>query len=309
MNNTLTKLFCCPKCKGKLLTKKGSVACLSCKKKYPTQNGIVNFSVDIQEKEMNLSQKKWDKKYQEDAKKDITAELNFLEKKFFHTTWNQITGHYKLKKQEPFLEIGCGTFYLGRRLAKMGYTVVGIDMSMEALQLAKRIFEKEKIHNYLLVCGNVLEMPFKENSFNLLYGAGVIEHFKDTFSAIEELQRVMKPGGLAYNTVPYLNIGSLTYRQIWGNTPRLPVLEEIITFIHTKILQAKHMRFGFELSFTQSYLRQKHLLAGFSKAKTGQFDCQLDFDYIKNPFLHKLAVRLATNSPLFWPMIYVAAKK
>lgn len=309
MNNKFNNFFCCPKCKGKLLLSDAAFTCKSCKNKYPITNGIPDFSIDIQEAEMNLSQKKWDKKYIEDSKKNTLNELDRLDKKFFKSTWGQIVQQYYLKKNDVFLEIGCGTFYLGRRLARMGYTVVGIDMSMKALKLAKKVFEKEKITNYLLVCGNVLNMPFKKDSFNLLYGAGVIEHFKDTCSAVKELQRVLKKGGVVYNTVPYLNIGSLTYRQVWGNIPRLPILEDLFTFFHTKILKAKHMRFGYELSFTQSYLKKIHEQAGFSQVKTGQFHCQLDFDYLKNKTLRQLAFYLATHSCFFWPMIYVAAKK
>ena len=258
---------------------------------------------------MKLSQKKWNEKYRHDAQKNIAGELDFLDRKFFSLVRSQIEKHHRLKKENVFLEIGCGTFYFGRHLAKLGYPVVGIDMSIEALKLAQTVFKQEGIKNYLLVCGNVLDMPFKKNSFDLLYGAGVIEHFPDTFSAVKELRRVLKKGGVAYNTVPYLNIGSLTYRQIWGNIPRLPWLEAAFTFFHTKILGGRHMRFGYELSFTRSYLEKIHRQAGFSGAKTGQFDCELDFDYLKNKFLRRLAIFLAKNSPLFWPMIYVAGKK
>ncbi len=47
----------------------------------------------------------------------------------------------------------------------------------------------------------------------------------------------------------------------------------------------------------------------FQTVDTGQFHCELDFDYIKNKTLRNLAFYLATHSRLFWPMIYVAAKK
>ncbi|MCL4374597.1 methyltransferase domain-containing protein [Patescibacteria group bacterium] len=309
MNKTLYRLLCCPYCKNELLHKRGSFVCGPCGKKFPIQQGIPNFSLTIEEKGMRLSQRKWNEKYEKDAKKDVVKEIKSLDKKFFQPTWEQITKYKKLKPGRLFLEIGCGTFYLGRHLALDGQTVIGIDMSIEALKLARLVFEKEKIPNYLLVCGNVLNMPFKHNSFDLLYGAGVIEHFRDTLVSVKELQRVLKKGGVAYNTVPYLNLGSLTYRQVWGNIPRLPVLEDLFAFFHTRMLRAKHMRFGYELSFSQSYLKKIHKRAGFSQTNTGQFNCQLDFDYLKNKTLRRLAIHLATHSRLFWPMIYVAATK
>jgi len=309
MKKSLFKLLVCPVCHSSLISKREYFFCRKCKKNYPLTNGIPNFSVTIDEPNMVLSQKKWDEKYINEYKPNIKKELDFLQNKFFDLSWNQIQHQYHLKKRGVFLEIGCGTFYLGRALAKKGYTVVGIDMSIHALEQAKRLFDKEKIKSYLLVCGNVLQMPFNKNSFNLLYGAGVIEHFKDTYPAIKELNRVLKIGGVSYNTVPYLNIGSLTYRQVWGNIPRLPLIEDLYTFIHTKLLEARHMRFGYELSFTRSYLEKMHRKARFRSVKTGQFLCELDFDYLPSKYLKRLAVYLAKNSFLFWPMIYVSAKK
>lgn len=309
MNKNLLSLLCCPECRNNLSQGKNIFYCSYCNKKYPFIDDIPNFSLPIQESDIQISQKKWDEKYIKDSKKDIAHELDLLDKKFFNPTWNQIRHYFFPKRGNLFLETGCGTFYFGRHLAKMGFTVVGIDISMQALKSAKLVLEREKLNNYLLVCGSILKMPFKNNSFNLLYGFGVVEHFKDTLLAIQESQRVLKKGGLSYNTVPYLNLGSLTYRQIWGNIPRFPLLEEIFTFIHTKLLKAKHMRFGYELSFTRSYLEKIHQKAGFNKVQTGQFRCQLDFDYLNNQNLKKFAVYLAAHFFLFWPMIYVAAKK
>lgn len=309
MNTKLYSILACLKCKGNLSIRKNTFYCPSCKKKYPIRNGIPDFTVTIEEKGMRLSKQKWDEKYKTDKRKNIFKELNFLDKKFFSSTWEQIKSKKSLKKNEKFLEIGCGTFYLGRALARAGQRVIGIDMSLEALKLAKSAFEKEKIKDYLLVCGNVLDMPFKPGSFDLVYGAGVIEHFRDTRGAVEELYRVTRKNGVVYNTVPYLNIGSLTYRQVWGNIPRLPILEPAATFLHTRLLKAKHMRFGYELSFTRSYLHKLHLSTGFSKAESGKFRCELDFEYIPFKPLKKVAVYLAENSFLFWPMIYISAKK
>ena len=117
---------------------------------------------------MVLSQKKWDEKYIKEYKPDIRKDLDLLEHKFFEPTWSQIQKEYHLRKKDIFLEIGCGTFYMGRALAKKGYTVVGVDMSLYALKQAKQLFDKERITDYLLVCGNVLQMPFKNDSFNEL---------------------------------------------------------------------------------------------------------------------------------------------
>lgn len=305
----LINLLCCPICKKKLVFRKKDFYCKECKNAYPIKKDVPDFSIVTRNPSVEISKIKWDKKYIEDAKKNIIQESKYQEDKFFGTIWNQILNHYTLKKNDVFLELGSGLSFFARRLAKEGMRVVGIDISMEALQISKKIFEREGIKNYLLVCGNVLDMPFNNNSFDLVYGGGVIEHFKDTQEAIQEFLRVLNKNGTVYNTVPYLNIGTLTYRQIWGNIPRFPIIEPFFTFIHTKLLASKHMRFGYELSFTRSYLETIHKICGFSKVSTGQHKGPLDFDYLPTKFLRHFAKKLATNSSLFWPMIYVAAKK
>lgn len=309
MNKQLLKLLCCPHCKKDLESYKTYLSCSICKQRYPIENGIPDFLKSSKNADIILTQKKWDKLFKQEAKSDFLKKIDEVENKYFRSDWQQIKKHYRQNKKNIYLEIGSGLFYFGRALGKKGYPVVGIDISLESLLLAKKALKAAKVKDYLLVRGNILDMPFKENSFHLIVGFGVIEHFKNTLSALSEIFRVLSPGGLIYNTVPYLNLGSLTYRQIWGNIPRLPILENIYYFFHSKILGGKHMRFGYELSFTQSYLKNIHQKVGFKIIKTGQYHCLLVFEFIKLRFLRQLAIYLSKNSPLFWPMIYIAAKK
>ncbi len=47
-------------------------------------------------------------------------------------------------------------------------------------------------------------MPFKDNSFDTLMATEVLEHCPDTQQIINEMKRVLKPGGLIFFTVPFL---------------------------------------------------------------------------------------------------------
>ena len=151
-------------------------------------------------------------------------------------------------------------------------------------------------------------MPIKNNTVDLVYGGGVIEHFKDTGSCIDELYRVLKRSGVSFNTVPYLNIGSLTYRQVWGNIPNVPVLREVAEFIHIKLLGAKHMIFGYEMSFTKRTLFSIHKQSGFKKISVDKFQTTLSFEFIPK-FFRPFFIYLADTSPLFWPMVKVIGTK
>lgn len=49
-----------------------------------------------------------------------------------------------------------------------------------------------------------LNMPFGDNSFNTLMATEVLEHCPDPMQVINEMKRVLKPGGLLFFTVPFL---------------------------------------------------------------------------------------------------------
>lgn len=258
--------------------------------------------------EVNLSTDKWNDFYG-----NFFSKLNqkVIKKEIIDAkkTIGQIDKYYLPKKDDFFLELGCGPAFYCQEYAKKGMNVVGIDFSLNALNGAKALFKKGRISNYLLVNGDICKMPFKNNIFSLIYGGGVIEHFKDTKSAVKEIYRVLKPGGIAFNTVPLLNIGSLTYRQVWGNIPNLPILRNLAELIHIKLLKSRHMTFGWEYSFTRGSLKKIFKEAGFKKVIIKKFEVDLEFNFIKNKKIKKIANFLAQNSPLFWPMVYIVAEK
>ena len=227
----------------------------------------------------------------------------------FENVFTQISEYKKFNKQIVFLEIGCGPMYLAKALADKCKLVAGVDFSYEALKMAEKMFSACGIKNYLLILSDINKMPIKDNTFDIVYGGGVIEHFKNTQQALCEIHRVLSPGGISFNAVPHLNLGSLTYRQMWGNIPDFPVLKQLAEFVHIKVLKARHMKFGYELSFLASRLKYMHKKAGFKKVYVGKFETKLMFEFIPNKRVKKFLDRLANSSSLFWPMIKVIGVK
>lgn len=305
------RFLSCPDCRGNLTHKKKELTCNRCKHIFPITRDIPILLPFSMSKDVKLSQQKWDYEYGRTVNKTEARRLKQgFKNTYLASTMKYFERIYKSYKNKKYLEIGCGPFFMGQELAKKGAFVVGIDYSMNALRLAKFYLKEEGIENFLLVCGDISRMPFKNNTFDLLYGGGVIEHFKDTVGVVRESRRVLKKGGVAFNSVPKLNLGSLTYRQVWGNIPYAPVLKEIAEFIHVKLLKGKRMIYGYEYSFTDSQLRRIFTKAGFSKrnVEIGKYQVPLLFEYIRNRFLKKIALTLA-KSDLFWPATYIIAKK
>lgn len=310
INKELLPYLCCPGCKSNFREQNNFLICEKCGEKYEIIDGNILKIVPNLTQDLELSIKKWDKFYQKQIRDGfyLKEKNNYLEN-FFEDTYQQINEYKKINKGLVYLEIGCGPMFFGQKIANQCRLVIGIDFCLTALKIAKKILETEGIKNYLLIQGDILNMPLKENTIDLIYGGGVIEHFKNTQICINELYRVNKKNGVSFNTVPCLNIGSLTYRQIWGNIPNLPILKNIAEFIHLKLLKGKHLIFGYELSFLGSTLIKLHQKAGFREIFIDKFRVKLAFDFISSNILKKLFIKMANSSRLFWPMIKIIAKK
>jgi SAM-dependent methyltransferase len=110
--------------------------------------------------------------------------------------------------EHEVLEAGCGIATDGLRFARAGARYTGLDRSETALELANRRFELEDRPGRF-VAGSVTELPFEDDSFDLVYSHGVIHHVPDTRAAVEELHRVVRPGGVVLAMVYHR--GSLNY--------------------------------------------------------------------------------------------------
>jgi SAM-dependent methyltransferase len=54
------------------------------------------------------------------------------------------------------------------------------------------------------VYGDVLKLPFRENTFDLVFSQAVLEHVRDPFQAVEEMRRVTRPGGTVWAGMAFL---------------------------------------------------------------------------------------------------------
>lgn len=97
------------------------------------------------------------------------------------------------KKQ--ILDIGCGGGFLSNALASEGHVVAGIDMSKESLDIAKSS-DKTVSVNYQVA--NAYDLPFDNNSFDVVCAMDFLEHVEDPTRVVAEASRVLKPGGIFF---------------------------------------------------------------------------------------------------------------
>ncbi len=152
-------------------------------------------------------------------------------------------------------------------------------------------------------------MPLKDNVIDFIYGGGVIEHSADTLKTPKELNRVLKEGGIVFNTVPSFNLSWLPLR-FYNNIPSTPILRSIFEFIHSKIFRNEILEenFGYELSFTQHSLKRIHNLAGFKKIDAGAMAFHPSPKKLKNRYLRNMYYSLS-KSAFVAPVWYVSVCK
>lgn len=94
----------------------------------------------------------------------------------------------KYAKNKKVLEAGCGTGLMAGYLQKQGLDVTALDLSQTVLDYAKEIATNSKV---IKPCryeqGNILDLKYKNNTFDVSYSNGVLEHFSD-----EEIINILK---------------------------------------------------------------------------------------------------------------------
>jgi SAM-dependent methyltransferase len=103
-------------------------------------------------------------------------------------------------------DFGCGTGYGTCNLSEVARSIVGADISAEAIDAARREFLDEKARAHLDY--RVIEpierapLPFEENTFDTVLSFQVIEHVHDVDRYLREVRRVLRPGGVFVCATP-----------------------------------------------------------------------------------------------------------
>lgn len=112
----------------------------------------------------------------------------------------------KLMKKEGVkrvLDLGCGYGRHTVLLAKAGFDVYGMDSSKEGLKMARKWLDEEGLKAKLKKASCYKKFPFKDNFFDAVVSIQLIHHnYVDKVRyCISEIERVLKPGGIAFVTV------------------------------------------------------------------------------------------------------------
>ena len=112
-------------------------------------------------------------------------------------------------RDQRLLEVGCGIGTDLTRFAEGGARVTGVDLSETAIDLARKnlTLHGQKADELRVADGE--HLPFADDTFDVVYGHGVIQYTADPARLVQECHRVLRPGGtgifMVYNRVSWLN--------------------------------------------------------------------------------------------------------
>jgi len=138
----------------------------------------------------------------------ISIQTNYKNVAWFYDVWSALTESKAakqvldladIKEGMTVLEVACGTGIVFERIVKQNLTGknIGIDLSPHMLAKAKKRLQKINNGNFEIKEGNVLNLNFKDQTFDLVINNFMIDLMPaETFNSIAQtFYRLLKPGG------------------------------------------------------------------------------------------------------------------
>lgn len=94
------------------------------------------------------------------------------------------------------LDLGCGAGVLLEKVREAGYDSVGVDLSVDMLQLARERLDGAHSARVGLLNAGCEALPFGDEQFDAVFCMGLFGYVQEVDRALSEIRRVLRPGGL-----------------------------------------------------------------------------------------------------------------
>lgn len=175
-----------------------------------------------------------ERKYAEYLLEKTRQDYNSIAEDFSRTrqfTWDiEILSQYALDG-ERVLDLGCGNGRLLEILGEKPIEYFGLDTSEKLIEIAKKKYPQDRFE-----VGDILKLPYSDNFFNKVFAIRILHHIPSKafrLRAIEEIKRVLKPGGILI----------LTVWNVWGSKYKINLLRTI-KYSFLKIVGRPGLDFG-----------------------------------------------------------------
>ena len=130
------------------------------------------------------------------------SEIEFFDRHAEEQEYDVFTDTAKKKLVDAFMELtgvaagasvadlGCGSGAFTRLLAERGFVVTGVDLSPKLIALARQRYPDITFEE-----SDIESLHFKDGSFDAVMLSGVIHHLPDPVQCVQEVYRILHPGG------------------------------------------------------------------------------------------------------------------
>ena len=133
---------------------------------------------------------------------ELFKKFVWFDSRYFHPLVGKkmiksIASEIKLSKNSKIIDIGCGSGWLTRDLARTikNGEIVGIDILESSIQKVRAIAEKDTsfdYHNLTYKVANVESIPYPDNYFHLATTIASFSFWNDPIKSLKEIRRILK---------------------------------------------------------------------------------------------------------------------
>jgi ubiquinone/menaquinone biosynthesis C-methylase UbiE/uncharacterized protein YbaR (Trm112 family) len=250
-------ILCCPHCLGSLKFngsmekeefQSGLLTCSKCGRRYPVTDGMINFVLPGEEqrfsKRFELMRSLYNSFY------TPLTNLMFVPCGGYRKARHEVLDRLEIKPGCQVLETGIGTGdnlpFLNGYMRRCGY--VGIDIQQRMLNTCIRNLDRYQVKAGLMVA-NAERLPFRDQSFDVVFHLGAINLFTDKRRAILEMIRVARKGSRIVIADETEKAARLLNLFVGTREPIVPPLDLIPETMHEIRLETIWNGYGYLIEF------------------------------------------------------------